>query len=502
MNILNIATLIMVVAYGLISILIGFRSRNKETSKSSESFLLGGRSIGPIITIASLTMGILSGMAFYGTPALIMRSGNSCLVFYGFGITFFAYCWFGYRFWKLGRERHYLTAGDFMRDRYNSEFYRKLVALIQLLFMIPYITVQFVAVGSALAYFTGIPYWAACVVFGILLLTNFLVGGGKGVGMQDVFNVIIGLGVPIILCALAIHANGGMNNLAEMAIANDPTFLRPGNGQTISGMSLNVLTRFITGIFAVLFAPHVLTKVLMVKDRASLKKMVSYGPVFYLLAATCASVMFAWIGIALYKPAMEASNTTDLLVQTLTSEYGNTVLIVFSLFALMVFAMSTANAFMISCGAIVSADLISPTLRKNKNLSKADVDRICLRGSKIGAIIIVILTVLFSLTRNMYITDYAYSLSTPGFAQIIPAFLFGLFWKRPCKEAAIVSTLAGFITVLFCTFVVPEPLGIHQVIWSLGINLILFFLISFIKRPERKVVEDMFPLEQDLELKC
>lgn len=428
-----------------------------------------------------------------------MREGNSCLVFYGFGITFFSYCWFGYRFWKLGKERHYLTAGDFMRDRYDSEFYRKLVAFIQLLFMIPYITVQFVAVGDALAYFTGVPYWTGCVLFGILMLANFLIGGGKGVGMQDIFNVVIGLSVPVILCALAIHANGGMENLARLAIANDPTFLRPGNGHTVGEMSLNVLTRFITGIFAVLFAPHVLTKVLMVKDRASLKKMVAIGPVFYLLAATAASVMFAWIGIALYKPQLEAAGQTDLLVQTITLDYGNSVLIVLSLFSLMAFAMSTANAFLISCGTIISADLIAPTLRQSKKYSKESADRICLIGSKAGAIIIVLLTVLFSLERNMYITDYAYSLSTPGFAQIIPAFLFGLFWKRACKEAAVISTLAGFITVLFCTFVVPAPLGVHQVIWSLGINLILYFVISFIKRPDRKVVEDMFPLEEELQ---
>lgn len=59
---------LLVFGCGLITALIGLFGRSKEDTGSSEGFLLGGRSLGPVITVASLTMGILSGMRFTGLP--------------------------------------------------------------------------------------------------------------------------------------------------------------------------------------------------------------------------------------------------------------------------------------------------------------------------------------------------------------------------------------------------------------------------------------------------
>ncbi len=483
--------LILVLAYGVISVLIGSRSRS--LTKSSEGFLMGGRSLGVIITLTSLTMGILSGLAFFGTSALTMRAGNVVLAAAGFGITTFVYPWFGYKLWRYGKQRGYRTTADYMRDRYYSTGYGHIVSLIQLLFMIPYMTVQFVAIGNGLSYFTEITYMTALVIFAIFLTANLFVGGAKGVGAMDVFNVAVGVLVPLILCILAIVGGGGLQKLGELALKNDPNFLQVGANSSVGKAALDSFVLWMTGIFAILFSPHILGKMMMVKDLATFQKMQRYGPLLYITICTPVIFLMGWIGIALYKPILTASGKTDFMVQNIMADYGNPVLTVFMLCALMAFAMSTANAFAISCANIIATDFATPYLR-TKGLDKSAVESKSLLIGKAGVIVIILACLLFATSRSMFITDYAYALATPGFAQLIPALLGGLFWKRPSREAAIYATLAGFIVVVFTTFIVPRPLGLHQVIWSLGINTIIYLYFTFTTKPPRKVVEDFFPL--------
>lgn len=488
----NTVVLVLVLAYGVISIAIGAGHRN--LAKSSEGFLMGGRSLGVVITLTSLTMGILSGLAFFGTSSLTMRTGNIVLAAAGFGISTFVYPWFGYKLWKYGKQRGYRTTADYMRDRYYSTGYGHIVSLIQLLFMIPYMTVQFVAIGNGLSYFTELSYMTAIVVFAIFLTANLFVGGAKGVGAMDIFNVSIGVLVPLILCILAIRGGGGLDKLGELALKNDPNFTQVGASSTVGRTALDVFVMWLTGIFAILFSPHILGKMMMVKDISTFKQMQRYGPLMYIIICTPVIFLMGWIGIALYKPALTANGQTDFMVQHIMADHGNPLLTVFMLCALMAFAMSTANAFAISCANIIATDFAAPSMRA-KGLDGESVERKSLLVGKIGVIAIILLCLLFATSRSMFITDYAYALATPGFAQLIPGLLGGLFWKRPSRQAAVFGTIIGFIVLVITTFILPRPFGIHQVVWSLGANAVIYLCLTFTTKPPREIVESFFPVK-------
>lgn len=490
----NILTIVCVLIYAVVLVLIGLRGR--AAVPNAEGFLMGGRSMGPIVSLATMTMGILSGMAFFGTPALVLRQGNLTMIVSGFGLTSFAGAWFGYKLWKYGKLYGYRTSSQYLADRYDSPAYGKLAALVHVVFMIPYMTVQFVAVGNGLSYFTTIPFELVVFLFAALMIANMLIGGAGGVSKMDVFNVLLGIALPLILCILAIRDGGGMDRMAEMAMANDPTFLQVGAGSTFGKVGFAVFVQFLTGIFAVMFAPHLMNKMMMAKDRNSIRKTVWTGPLFYIIVCTPVQYLMAWIGIALYKPELMESGQSDFMVQTIMSNHGNLILNILMLCALIAFAMSTANAFGMACANIIATDFAEPYYQK-KGIVGKEADRKILRISKLSIVVIVITCAFMSLTVSMFINDYAYALSTPGFAQLIPAVLGGLFWKRPSGKAAMASTLSGLVVLVITTYIVPQPLGIHQVIWSLGTNLAVYLIVTFATRPSKAAVEKFFPMKQE-----
>ena len=89
---------------------------------------------------------------------------------------------------------------------------------------------------------------------------------------------------------------------------------------------------------------------------------------------------------------------------------------------------------LLSASAIGSRDIY---VRHKYELKGKSVEshKVVLFG-RILLVILMLLTLVVVALRPAYIVDYAYKLSSPFFAQILPATVFGLFWKRGTKEAA------------------------------------------------------------------
>ena len=82
--------------------------------------------------------------------------------------------------------------------------------------------------------------------------------------------------------------------------------------------------------------------------------------------------------------------------------------------------------------------------------------------------------------------------ATPGYAQLFPALVAGLFWKRANREGAIFGTLGGFVTLLLTSLVWKNPLGVTPLLWSLIVNCILLVGISLVTAKPSKEVTDKF----------
>ena len=484
---------ISVIVYGVICLIIAAKNRLSESSKSN--YFVGGRSFGIVITVCTVVMGIYSGLTFYGFPATLMNGGIFAMAATGFGFVGIAYPLIGYRLWKMGKGKGYITTADFMSDRFESRGYGLLVSLVQLVFIVPYMTVQFVAVGNGLSYSSGgfVSYEVILVIYGLLTVAYLVVGGAKGTSTVDIFNAALAIVVPLVAIFIIVGKNfgGDFGLLGKTALENFPNMMDAGSfGATYK--PLNILGLVFSGMIALFAAPHIASKFFMANGRKTFQKMTWVGPIFY-TALTIPIVLMGVLGMALYKPTI-AAGEADMLVPMMMLEHTPTIIVILMLWVLLAFAMSTTNGFTFAAATVFSNDLVLKYGLKSVT-DPAQRDKKAILYGKVGVVIVVVATILLSLTRPTAIVNYAYAFATPGFAQILPELVLGMYWKRASKQGAIAGTAVGLVTLVVTLFIVKYPLGIHPVMWSLGLNILVFVVVSFFTRPADSTLEKFFGSE-------
>lgn len=129
-----------ILIYSIFIVFHGFKTF-KTTSKSSESFFTANRGLNPFILLCTTSISVFSALAFYGAPAGIYKDGIGFYSNTGGMVAGLMFVILGYRLWLLGKEYGFSTPVDFLRSRFYSEFYGILIALVLIVFTVPYVAI-------------------------------------------------------------------------------------------------------------------------------------------------------------------------------------------------------------------------------------------------------------------------------------------------------------------------------------------------------------------------
>ena len=495
----TVLTWILLVVYAAAAMWISLRT--SKISHTREGFFLGGQSMGVLAASCSMVMGFLSGMVIVGFPAYGLRMSSAFYLAAGFGFMGLIYPMYGYRLWRYGKKYHYITTSNYIADRYESETFSKVYSAIQLIFMIPYIAVQYVAFGNAMEACAGIPYMTGMIILAVLIMISLFFGGAKGAGTLDIVNAALGVGVPIALfVCLLVHFKMPLGQLGAAVDAVD-------NGFNTSNASTNYFPQLFknfqtacTSHLFLLFGPHVVSKMFMLPNKQKFNQMVHRVPMFYM--AVCLPLQCLTLcGIAFYA-YLRAEGRTDVLLFEMLNDVSSPLLTALMAVCILAFCISTCNAFAVACSGIISQDFYEPILRRRGvDMDKPENVKKAVNMGKVGVLLVTVIGIIFGASRSVYITDYVYSLASPGFAQVLPALLLGLYWRRGGKAAGISSFLVGNIVVVVTMFFWKTPFGITGVtpaMWGLACNLIVYLIVAFCTKPSQKVYERFFADEDRL----
>lgn len=117
-----------------------------------------------------------SSFAFLGSNATFYTHGPVYLTALAWNLLFgFMYYWVGKRVWFLGKKFNYITPSDLVGDFYNNEQLRRIVAIILLVFTIPYLQIQLTGGAYLIEIASGgkIPFGWQLYCFILLLLYTF-----------------------------------------------------------------------------------------------------------------------------------------------------------------------------------------------------------------------------------------------------------------------------------------------------------------------------------------
>ena len=468
MNIIVIGVIAALVIYGIFVAVISVKA--SQTTSTSGDYLVAGRNVGTITLLATVTLSIWSALAFYGYGASLYRSGI------GYWMGAMGACFVGffaptimYRLWLLGKQYGYTTPGDFFMHRYKSKALKFVISVICFICIIPYISVQVSGVANGIVTTTEgrIGFWICVAILVVYMYVHVLGGGNKAVVGTDLFAAIVGIAI-VVLSTIYFVVNvvdGGLVGATQKIIAD-------GNGEVfqVTGRYANWISSLglsISAGISIIVWPHIFIRSYMAKSEDVFKVMGIAFPILETITFGCFMIQGIWAGRSAY-PTLEAA-ASDNVIPMLALNYAPAILAVLLVIGVFAFGLSTADSQLVVASSIVTHDIIRKEGEEETNTKRNNA--ICLT-------VIMVAVLIVTYFRPPFLVTYAYSFCAPGFAQLMPAAIGGLYWKRGTKEGALAGTVVGMIAVLATLFIGNPIPALDPILWGLILNAILYVVVS------------------------
>jgi len=471
----NISAIVILAAFMLIPLYMGMVA-GKKSMPTTEDFFVQGRAMGSIAVFFTVAATWWSSFAFLGSNAYFYSKGPVYWTAIAWNLLFgILYYSFGKRIWFYGKENNYITPSDFFRGQYGSPFLANLIAIVMLVFTLPYLQIQLTGGAYLIEVASGglIPWKIGGLLFYAVIVIYVWAGGLRAVAWTDIFYGIL-LFFGMIFAGFYIASKvGGTTKLFETLKQTAPEALTlPGPAKTSTPMlwvSMFVLTPL--GAF---MGPQLWTRMYAVKS----SKLFNLMPFLLGFAAIAyiGSMLVGNTGIIL-APGLKKPDT---VLPVMLFKYAPFALASLICAAGAAAAMSTANSQIHSMSAVYTVDIHQRYI--NKNMSQKSLVWVGRIAILVFALIAYFMSVFIP---GLLVTIGLVALS--GTAQGFVPTAGALFWKRSTTAGAVAGLLAGCLLLCFFTFIpgFKVPFGMHSGLFAFIVNIVLFVLVSLIT-PQRK----------------
>ena len=486
-------------------------------------------------TIYALALAVYcTSWTFYGSVGLASRAGLDFLTIYigpilviGIGAPLVL------RILRIAKAQNITSVADFVAARYGkSEGVAALVCLIALVGTIPYIALQLKAVSSSLSVFltasdralvgAGVPGFLDLALVVALVLAGFAVAFGTrhadatehqdGLVLAIAVESVVKLGAFLAVGTFVVYGMfEGFRDIVDRFHRDAPVHLLLGPTSTAP----NFLTLILLSACAALLLPRQF-HMMVVENRSQddLRQAAWLFPL-YLVAINIFVVPIALAGLHMLPPGADR----DMAVLALPLKEGA------SLIALITFVggLSAATAMVIvdtvAVSIMVSNHLVLPLVLRRRGFAAQrglggelrNLGGFVLLSRRIAIFVITLLGYAYYRVAGDNALASIGLLSFAAIAQIAPAFIGGLFWRRGTAAGANAGLGVG-IALWAYTLLLPVlvagtswdgilrdgPFGIgalapttlfgsnlaqltHGTLWSLGLNTLAYVAVSLLR---------------------
>ena len=209
----TVLTAILLVCFFGLMIGIGVYCRKHATDVNS--FVLGGRSVGPWLTAFAFGTSYFSAVIFVGYAGQFGWNFGLASTWIGLGNAFIgsllAWVLLGRRTRLMTQHIRSKTMPDFFSRRFGSEKLKVAASFIVFVFLIPYTASLYNGLSSLFNIAFSVPYWVCIVAMAVLTGVYVIFGGYMATAINDFIQGIIMLGGIIAVIAALLASNGGLN---------------------------------------------------------------------------------------------------------------------------------------------------------------------------------------------------------------------------------------------------------------------------------------------------
>lgn len=478
--------LLIILGYCILNLVTGFII-HRNSDKSRGGFYLAGRSLSGLLFFFTMAATNFSAFTIFGLSGAGYRIGYAFYPVMGFATGFMALGIYliGSRILEFRKGKAFLTPSDFILDRYKSPFLKYLVSLILIIFTLPYIAIQTIAAGNAIAMITGLPYLAGAALIMFVVILYVSMGGLKSIAWTDALQIVLMFILSASAFIIIVRNSGGWSSGHNNAFRLFPAlYSRPGLDNSITGGVW--FGYFVLWFLSVPLMPQMFQRYFAVKDRASLKTTVVLYPVITtLLFFFTVSIGVLGKGIIPDLPAAKSDSIFPILLSRFVSPGVSALLLTGSLAAI----MSTLDSQLLTLTSILRCDFIRTPQADKYSSKKLLLDK--------GAVILIgTAGFLISLKPPETLLSFINATTFPGLSVLAPAVFGGLYWKKGNSAGAAASIIAGEILVVLYYFKLLPSFGFLPVVPIALASAVIYIAVSLIseKNSFRKHAEPFFAM--------
>ena len=410
-------------------------------TKNMNDYMLGGRTIGPVVTALSAGASDMSGWLLMGLPGAMFATGLSS------GWIVVGLLLGAYANWLLvaPRLRAYtahagdaITIPDYFEKRFHdkSGVLRTVSAGVILIFFIMYASSGFVAGGRLFEAVFGLEYTTGLWILAGVVIAYVFLGGFLAVSWTDVVQGMIMVIARLIVPGVALSLSGGINETLETIRATDGSKLELFKGTTIIGIIS--LLAWGLGYFG---QPHIIVRFMAIRNLSEMKSARRIGMVWMTFSIIGAMVT-GLFGYAYFtQQAIELNNPENVFIQ-LSRDLFPGFITGLLLAALLAAIMSTISTQLLVSSSAATNDFYQRFMKR----TPSDKELMLVGRIMVLAVALLAIALSFGAQKSILtLVGYAWA----GFGSAFgPVVLFSLLWRRMNKAGALASMLTGSIVVI------------------------------------------------------
>ncbi|WP_303961135.1 sodium/proline symporter PutP [Succinatimonas hippei] len=456
------------IVYILAMLIIGIVAARMTSSLND--YVLGGRSLGRVVTALSAGASDMSGWLLMGLPGALFLSGIS-EAWIAIGLTVGSWC-----NWKFvaARLRSFtanasdaLTLPDYLASRFCDKYRITAVAaaIIILIFFVVYCASGMVSAARLFEQTFEMDYSNALLIGAVSTIFYVFIGGFLAVSWTDTVQASLMIFALLLTPVIMLMDCGGLEAANELIMQQDPELSHFLKGMTVVGF----LSLVGWGL-GYMGQPHILVRFMAagsVRGMGDARRISITWMILCLLGA----VLIGYYGVAFAAkhPEVSVSNPEQIFIivtQTLFTPWIAGIL----LSAILAAIMSTLSCQLLVASTTLTADFYRRWMRPHASQSEL------VWCGRMMLLLVAVIAYVIALDPNsgiLKLVSYAWA----GFgASFGPSILISLFWRKMTLQGAIAGMVVGAATVII--WEAGAFFGLYSIVPGFILSSIAIFVIS------------------------
>ncbi|MDX1638665.1 MAG: sodium/proline symporter [Balneolaceae bacterium] len=477
------------IGYLLLLVGIGIYS-SRFSSEGISEFFIGGRKMNRFVIALSAVVSGRSAWLLLGVTGMAYSRGSSAVwaVIGYIVVELFLFLYYARRLRNFSEKYNCITVPDFFAERFNDRdgLLRIALVLVFLIFMVGYVSSQFVAGGKAFASSFHIEQNTGILISAAIIFAYTVLGGFLAVSLTDMFQAIFMIFALVVLPFIAIMDAGGLQAVLAELTAMDPSLVDP------LALSLGGLFGFLGIGLGSPGNPHILSRYMAIDDVEQLRWTAVVGTIW--------NVVMAWgalfIGLAgrVYFPEADMLPGADQenLYPVLAQQHLHPVIfgvVVASIFAAI---MSTADSQLLVAASAVVRDVYDRIIKKGQEIPQKTL----VLYSRIVVFILVIVALLFGIFAREYVFWLVLFAWAGLGAAIGPTSILALYWRGTTRAGVFAGLFTGTAVTIVWYYVPVLKNSLYELIPAFFLSLLATWLVSLYSKKPDHIDEAFIELEK------